>query len=90
MISDFSTDSKLFDNGSLLDDLMMYVYSGHRCKLIFVGDVAQLPPVHLTLSPALDKDHLATHYNKQVTEIELNEVVTAGRKIRAFWLMLPL
>ncbi len=75
MISDFSTDSKLFDNGSLLDDLMMYVYSGHRCKLIFVGDVAQLPPVHLQLSPALDKDRLAMQYNKEVTEIELDEVV---------------
>ena len=42
MISDRSTDSKLFDNGSLLNDLMMYVYSGHRCKLICIGDVCLL------------------------------------------------
>jgi exodeoxyribonuclease V len=75
MISDVSTDSKLFDNGALLDDLMMFVYSGHHCKLIFVGDVAQLPPVHLSLSPALDKNHLSLHYHKRVTEIELDEVV---------------
>ena len=45
MISDTPADSKLFENGSLLDDLMQYVYSGHRCKLILIGDTAQLPPV---------------------------------------------
>ncbi|MEM9686932.1 MAG: AAA family ATPase [Bacteroidota bacterium] len=75
MISDVSTDSRLFDNGSLLDDLMMYVYSGYQCKLILVGDVAQLPPVHLKISPALDKNHLSLTYNKQVTTLELDEVV---------------
>ena len=75
MISDVSTDSKLFDNGSLLDDLMMYIYSGYQCKLILVGDVAQLPPVRLKISPALDKNHLSLTYNKQVTTLELDEVV---------------
>ncbi|MCB0375217.1 MAG: AAA family ATPase, partial [Sinomicrobium sp.] len=49
MISDRPADSRLFDNGSLLDDLMRYVYSGHGCKLIFTGDTAQLPPVHLNV-----------------------------------------
>ena len=47
MIPDTPADSKLFENGSLLDDLMMFVYSGHNCKLILIGDTAQLPPVHL-------------------------------------------
>lgn len=75
MISDRSTDSKLFDNGSLLSDLIQYVYSGFRCRLLFAGDVAQLPPVHLDISPALDKEHLFLHYQRQVTEIELDEVV---------------
>lgn len=75
MISDVSTDSKLFDNGALLDDLMMYIYSGYQCKLILVGDVAQLPPVHLKISPALDKNHLSLTYNKQITTLELDEVV---------------
>lgn len=75
MISDNTADSKLFENGSLLDDLIMYVYSGHNCKMILIGDTAQLPPVHLDLSPALDEDKLALSYNKNVEKLELDEVV---------------
>ncbi len=75
MIPDAPTDSKLFENGSLLDDLLMFIYSGHNCKLILIGDTAQLPPVHLDLSPALDADKIALNYNKEVTRLELDEVV---------------
>ena len=75
MIPDTPADSKLFENGSLLDDLMMFVYSGHNCKLILIGDTAQLPPVHLDLSPALDEGKLELNYNKEVTRLELDEVV---------------
>ena len=75
MISDTASDSKLFENGSLLDDLMQYVYSGFSCKLILIGDTAQLPPVNMDLSPALDENLLSNQYNKQVTAIELDEVV---------------
>ncbi|WP_116769795.1 ATP-dependent DNA helicase [Maribacter litoralis] len=75
MIPDTAADSKLFENGSLLDDLMMFVYSGHKCKLLLIGDTAQLPPVHLVLSPALDGNKLSLNYNKEVVRLELNEVV---------------
>lgn len=75
MIPDTPGDSKLFENGSLLDDLMQYVYSGHQCKLLLIGDTAQLPPVKLDLSPALDENTLALNYNKEVTRMELDEVV---------------
>ncbi|CAM1368980.1 ATP-dependent endonuclease [Tenacibaculum litopenaei] len=75
MISDEKQQAKLFENGSLLDDLITYVYQGRNCKLVFIGDTAQLPPVKLSLSPALDPDTLGFEYNKQITEIELNEVV---------------
>ncbi|MFT4683735.1 MAG: ATP-dependent exoDNAse (exonuclease V) alpha subunit [Urechidicola sp.] len=75
MISDATSNSKLFENGSLLDDLMSYVYSGKGCKLIFIGDTAQLPPVKLDMSPALDPDKLSLNYNKDVIELELNEVM---------------
>ncbi len=75
MIPDTPADSKLMDNGSLLDDLLMFVYSGHNCKLILIGDTAQLPPVRLDLSPALDADKLSLLYNKEVTKLELDEVV---------------
>ncbi|HAT67510.1 MAG TPA: ATP-dependent endonuclease [Flavobacteriaceae bacterium] len=75
MIPDIAADSKLFENGSLLDDLMQYVYSGFNCKLLLIGDTAQLPPVKLDISPALDKETLHNHYNKNVVAIELDEVV---------------
>ncbi|PNQ72352.1 ATP-dependent endonuclease [Hanstruepera neustonica] len=75
MIPDTPGESKLFENGSLLDDLMQYVYSGHNCKLLLIGDTAQLPPVKLDLSPALDDNTLSMHYNKDVTKMELDEVV---------------
>ncbi len=75
MIPDAPSDSKLFGNGSLLDDLLMFVYSGHNCKLILIGDTAQLPPVHLQISPALDSKKLAFNYNKEVITLELDEVV---------------
>ncbi|WP_248724960.1 ATP-dependent RecD-like DNA helicase [Seonamhaeicola sp. ML3] len=75
MISDTLGDSKHFENGSLLDDLMQYVYSGHRCKLLLIGDTAQLPPVKLDISPALDENSLGLQYNKEVSRMELDEVV---------------
>lgn len=75
MISDTPTDSKLLENGSLLNDLMTYVYGGHNCKLILIGDTAQLPPVHLNLSPALDERQLTLNYDKEVIKLELDEVV---------------
>jgi exodeoxyribonuclease-5 len=75
MIPDTPGESKLFENGSLLDDLMQYVYSGHQCKLLLIGDTAQLPPVKLDVSPALNEDSLSLNYNKEVTKMELDEVV---------------
>ncbi|MDH3321351.1 MAG: AAA family ATPase [Flavobacteriaceae bacterium] len=75
MIPDRAVDAKLFETGSLLDDLLLYIYSGKNCKLILIGDTAQLPPVKLDLSPALDTHTLTYHYHKDVEEIELNEVM---------------
>jgi ATP-dependent exoDNAse (exonuclease V) alpha subunit len=75
MISDVNTESKLYENGSLLDDLISYVYSGENCKMILLGDTAQLPPVQLDISPALDTDTLSLHYNKDVYSIEFDEVM---------------
>lgn len=75
MISDANSDSKLYENGSLLDDLISYVYSGTNCKMILLGDTAQLPPVNLDISPALDTHTLAVHYDKEIESIELDEVM---------------
>jgi exodeoxyribonuclease-5 len=75
MIPDVNNDAKMFENGSLLDDLIQYVYSGHKCQLILMGDTAQLPPVKLEVSPALEEQKLQSNYYKEVTHIELDEVV---------------
>ncbi|MCL9809470.1 ATP-dependent DNA helicase [Flavobacterium luminosum] len=75
MISDIDSESKMYANGSLLDDLISYVYSGDNCKMILVGDTAQLPPVHLDISPALNTDTLGLNYNKEIISIELDEVM---------------
>ncbi len=60
---------------SLLDDLIRFVYSGDGCKLILVGDTAQLPPVMEEESWALEPDFLKRRYNLPVREIELTEVM---------------
>lgn len=49
------TDSS---RGSLLRDLIRYVYSGQGCKMILVGDTAQLPPVGQSDSPAMNLERL--------------------------------
>jgi exodeoxyribonuclease-5 len=74
MISNISSESALFGSGRLLDDLIEYVYSGTDCKLILVGDPAQLPPVGSTLSPALDPQALG-EYGFGLRTAELRQVV---------------
>ena len=54
MLSDSTPDGQIFGSGSLLEDLITYVRSGLQCRLILVGDDAQLPPVGADRSPALD------------------------------------
>ena len=75
MIPDINTESKGTESGALLDDLMTYVYSGYKCRLLLIGDTAQLPPVKLIMSPALDEHILSNHYDKEVSLVELDEVV---------------
>lgn len=72
MISD---DGVQFFARSLLDDLISYVKSGKNCSLMFVGDTAQLPPVGMLESPALDPGHIGSNYALQVYHYELKEVV---------------
>lgn len=75
MIPDDSGDTQFFNKRSLLYDLMRYVYTGKNCKLILVGDTAQLPPVNLSLSPALDQQYLEVNFHMKVISIELDEVM---------------
>ncbi len=73
MLSDHSGDGALFGSGSLLEDLIKYVRSGRGCRLILVGDSAQLPPVGSDHSPALDPAILERY--GEVEYATLDEVV---------------
>jgi len=75
MISNTNSDAKLFESSGLLDDLIHYVYNKKKCKLILIGDTAQLPPVKLETSPALEKTYLQNNYDKKVFTVELTEVM---------------
>ena len=75
MIPDFSSGDDLFSGSSLMDDLIEFVFSGENCRLILIGDTAQLPPVQAELSPALDENILSTKYHTEVYTVELTEVV---------------
>jgi exodeoxyribonuclease-5 len=74
MLSDKSFESSIFGSGNLLQDLIRYVYNNKNCKLILVGDTAQLPPVGLPVSQAMDKRFLET-LQMSVVEHELKEVL---------------
>ena len=78
MIAANSGGNTLFGSGRLLDDLLQFVYAGTRCKLMFVGDTAQLPPVGEEKSPALQKERLEA-YGLRIDEFELTEVVRQKR-----------
>lgn len=65
------------DNGqsSLLYDLIRYVYNGRNCRLLLVGDTAQLPPVGTLNSAALQPEYLRNHFDLQVFTAQLTEVL---------------
>lgn len=74
MISDSNGENSIFGSGRLLSDLIEFVYTGSNCKLILIGDTAQLPPVGFDLSPALEALTLK-EFNLDVTEVILTQVV---------------
>ena len=73
MISNRQSES-IFGSGRLLDDLLQFVFSGMNCKIMFIGDSAQLPPVGDEQSPALSEETLRA-YGLEVSKCELNEVM---------------
>ncbi|AWX07460.1 ATP-dependent DNA helicase [Prevotella intermedia] len=84
MIS-LSQSNTTFGSGRLLDDLVQYVYSsGANCRLLLIGDKAQLPPVGEQESPALRADVLKA-YSLQVYECDLNEVLRQSQHSGILW-----
>lgn len=64
----------MFSNG-LLHDLIEYIQSGENCTLMLVGDIAQLPPVGLESSPALDSEYMNAEFGLQIFGYEMTDVV---------------
>lgn len=78
MISGFEApedESQPFANRNILEDLIRFVYSAENCRMIFIGDQAQLPPVGTAISPALNVRHLTSGFNLSVISHTLEEVV---------------
>ena len=67
-------EQKEFGGSSLLDDLLSYVFSGEDCRLLLIGDTAQLPPVESNESPALNCDYLKSQFPITAATYELTEV----------------
>ncbi|MEA3477797.1 MAG: AAA family ATPase [Bacteroidota bacterium] len=82
MIPDQSqpAEGNLFGTQRLLDDLVYFVYQGENCKILLIGDTAQLPPVGLQISPALDPAYLKSNYHLDTHQLELTEVVRQSRE----------
>lgn len=76
MISDtMQSNSPVFSNNNLLDDIISFVFSNSGNKLMLVGDTAQLPPVGINLSPALDLDNMIAAYSITAFDFEMKEVM---------------
>lgn len=80
MISDETSNGR-----SLLDDLISYVFSGENCRLLLIGDNAQLPPVGLEVSPANDINVLKNSFNLTVASFELTEVMRQELESGILW-----
>ena len=81
LTSHLSTD---FGSGCLLDDLMQFVYNGQNCRMLLIGDKAQLPPVGEEESPALIADVLRG-YGMTVYECDLNQVLRQSEDSGILW-----
>ncbi|MGR4857621.1 ATP-dependent DNA helicase [Bacteroides pyogenes] len=84
MISNEGLSGTMFGTGRLLDDLIQFVYSGEGCRLLLMGDTAQLPPVGEEMSPALFADALKG-YGLKVHEADLTQVVRQEQDSGILW-----
>ena len=76
--------SDTFGSGSVLDDLIQYVYSGRNCRLLLIGDTAQLPPVGEEEAPALQNATLRG-YGLKVFDADLSEVLRQSQQSGILW-----
>lgn len=84
MIPNEGLSGSMFGTGRLLDDLIHYVYSGEGCRLLILGDSAQLPPVGEEQSPALSTSALEG-YGLEVIDADLTQVVRQAESSGILW-----
>ena len=84
MIANQGFNDSGFGSGCLLDDLMQFVYNGQNCRLLLIGDKAQLPPVGEEESPALMAD-VMRGYGMTVYECDLNQVLRQSEDSGILW-----
>ncbi|MCZ2580360.1 ATP-dependent DNA helicase [Bacteroides fragilis] len=84
MISNEGLSGSMFGTGRLLYDLVEFVYSGVGCRLLLMGDTAQLPPVGEEQSPALATEALKG-YGLNVIEVDLTQVVRQVQSSGILW-----
>ena len=84
MIANQGYGESSFGSGFLLDDLMRFVYNGQNCRMVLIGDKAQLPPVGEDESPALMADVLRG-YGMKVYECDLNQVLRQSESSGILW-----
>ena len=84
MIANQGYGESAFGSGCLLDDLMQFVYNGMNCRLLLIGDKAQLPPVGEDESPALSTNMLRG-YGMKVYECDLNQVLRQSEESGILW-----
>ena len=75
MLSDTTGENALFGSGSVLNDLFRFVFNEHSCKLILIGDTAQLPPIGVVESPALDADYIERNFLKKTATVTLTQII---------------
>ena len=81
---DLQSPANTFGSGCLLDDLMQFVYNGMNCRMMLIGDKAQLPPVGEEESPALMPSVLRG-YGMKVYECDLNQVLRQSENSGILW-----
>ena len=84
MIANQGYGDSAFGSGCLLDDLMQFVYNSQNCRMMLIGDKAQLPPVGEDESPALMADVLRC-YGMKVYECDLNQVLRQSEESGILW-----
>lgn len=75
----FSKTGGEISSGDLLEDLMRHIFSGQNCRVVLIGDDAQLPPVGSDKSPALQLDYLQREFDLNIAEMRLDEVIRQAK-----------